>query len=69
MEVSILNNNGDLIWKSTEKGKGEEIVAMYYGYNEEEALVMSSIHALKDALRKINRNIANDFARINAGLQ
>lgn len=69
VEVSILNNNGDLIWKSTEKGKGEEIVAMYYGYNEEEALVMSSIKALKDALRKINRNIANDFARINAGLQ
>ena len=69
VEVSILNNNGDLIWKSTEMGKGEEIVAMYYGYSEEEALVMSSIKALKDALRKINRNIANDFERINAGLQ
>ena len=69
VEVSILNNHGDLIWKSTEMGQGEEIVAMYYGYDEEEASIMSSIMALKDALRKINQNIAKDFERINTGLQ
>ena len=69
VEVSIFNNNGDLIWKTTQTGNGEEMVAMYYGYNEEEALVMSSIKALKDALRKVNLNIANDFGKINSGLQ
>ena len=69
VEVSIFNNNGDLIWKTTQTGNGEEMVAMYYGYNEEEALVMSSIKALKDALRKVNLNIANDFGKINSSLQ
>lgn len=69
VEVSIFNTNGDLIWKTTQTGNGEEMVAMYYGYNEEEALVMSSIKALKDALRKVNLNIANDFGKINSGLQ
>lgn len=69
VEVSIFNTNGDLIWKTTQTGNGEEMVAMYYGYNEEEALVMSSIKALKDALRKVNLNIANDFGKINSSLQ
>lgn len=69
VDVSIFNTNGDLIWKTTQTGNGEEMVAMYYGYNEEEALVMSSIKALKDALRKVNLNIANDFGKINSSLQ
>ena len=42
---------------------------MYYGYNEEEAHVMSSIQAMKDALAKVNMNIANDFQMIKKGLQ
>ena len=50
-------------------GHGEEVVAMYYGYNEEEAHVMSSIRAMKDALAKVNMNIANDFQMIKKGLQ
>lgn len=69
VEVSIFNKQGDLVWKDTKTGNGEEIVAMYYGYNEEEALVLSSIRALKDALRKINLDIANDFEGIIKGLQ
>lgn len=68
-EVSIYDRSGDLVWKTTVVGHGEEVVAMYYGYNEEEAHVMSSIRAMKDALAKVNMNIANDFQMIKKGLQ
>lgn len=59
------------IWSGKRQwsGHGEEVVAMYYGYNEEEAHVMSSIRAMKDALAKVNMNIANDFQMIKKGLQ
>ena len=66
---SIYDRSGDLVWKTTVVGHGEEVVAMYYGYNEEEAHVMSSIRAMKDALAKVNMNIANDFQMIKKGLQ
>lgn len=68
VEVSIYTKKGDLIWKTTTTGHGEAVVAMYYGYDEEGANTMSTILALKDALRQINMNIANDLPRIQKSL-
>lgn len=69
VEISIYTKKDDLIWKTTVIGHGEEVVALYYGYDEEGANTMSTILALKDALRQANMNIANDFQVIKKGLQ
>ncbi len=68
-EVSIYDRKGNLVWQTTVVGHGEETVAVYYGYNEDDAQALSNIKAMKDAMRQVNMNIANDFQMIQKGLK
>ena len=68
-EVSIYDKKGNLVWQTTVVGHGEETVAVYYGYSEDDAQALSTVKAMKNALQQVNMNIANDFQAIQKALK
>ncbi len=69
IEVSIYDKKGNLVWQTTVVGHGEETVAVYYGYSEDDAQALSTVKAMKNALQQVNMNIANDFQAIQKALK
>lgn len=69
VEVTIMDNQKNIIKRYTEKAVDEEFEAMYWGYDSYDAKYKASMVSLKKALENIRHRINNDAPQIRAELK